>query len=179
MEIKLLFIKRPKNCFHPWHLSDIYVLSFNLDGSKRQNWTAFPSHLSDIYVLSSPNHWFDLLQSLKICPDSKWFLQLRTYAEIVVCVGLKILILRTLQKLRLNWSISLFELIFLSRSRFEIFHQSLVGNYQTSIRGWFGKFLFYPCIEILADRNCQTCYHLWCIYITELMFLYEFWRPQL
>ena len=33
------------------------------------------------------------------------------------------------------------------------------------------NFSFYPCIKILSVRNCQMCYHLWCIYVTELMFL--------
>ena len=61
-------------------------------------------------------HWFALLlQGLKLYPpEAGEFLQWkRTYSA--VCVALKILILRTLQKMRLNWSIPLFARTHLSQ----------------------------------------------------------------
>ena len=101
----------------------------------------------------------------------------KTYSAL--CVGIGIFKVQKFQKMRLCWSIPSIELMLLSNTQFEIFHQGLKGKHQTSKRGLVRKiFIFGPCIRILAVRNCQKCYHLWCIYVTEIMFLSEYWRPQ-
>ena len=121
------------------------------------------------------NHWFDLLRqslNLKLSDDGE-FLHWKNFSAL--CVRIGIFKVQKFQKMRLCWSIPSIELMLLSNTQFEIFHQGLKGKHQTSKRGLVRKiFIFGPCIRILAVRNCQKCYHLWCIYIIDFMFLPEY-----
>ena len=142
--------------------------------------TAFSFDISPIFMfIVLHNHWFALLlQGLKLYPpEAGEFLQWkRTYSA--VCVALKILILRTLQKMRLNWSIPLFARTHLSQC-VELWNLPSKSQWKLSdFDKRLVRIFFDPCIKNLAVRKCQTCYHFWRIYITELKFLSEFWRLQ-
>ena len=142
--------------------------------------TDFSLDISPIFMfIVLHNHWFDLLlpELKQYHSQAGEFLQWKK-PILLFASDSKTWFYELCKKMRFNWSIPLFELIFLSEWRFEIFLQSLNRIYQTSIRDWFGNFFFDPCIKILAVQNYQTCYHLWCIYVTEIMFLSEYWRRQ-
>ena len=100
-------------------------------------------------------HWFALLlQGLKLYPpEAGEFLQWkRTYSA--VCVALKILILRTLQKMRLNWSIPLFARTHLSQC-VELWNlpsksQWKLSDFDTRL---VRKVFFDPCIKIFGSQK--------------------------